>query len=311
MKNIIINILRKTVSIVLTQEIGNTISESFYKFKNKNSWVFRLIYGKASDEEIFKNILQKLDFKYDILMLHSSLNNMVPMYIGDINKLLKMVLTYCEQNNITLAMPTFFSGSNWEAREFYESGKHVFNVRKTFSQMGMLSELFRRTAKVKRSLHPTHSICALGPLADELTKNHHLSDTTFGEGTPFVTMIKYKTIILGIGTKSPQPLTIVNVAPDIMKSEFPLALYSEQIPVTCIDETGNTIIYKLNIRQQNYKIHRKTVKKIVKKKVLEWTYKGIPLLIAHADEVNDSIIAAAKNGQTIYEKKKLILKNKE
>jgi len=297
-------LLRILISLVLTQESGNTVNASLYKFKNKHKWFFRLIYGTANDEEIFNNILQKLDGKFDILMVHSSLNDMVPMYTGSLNKLLAIILSYCKQNNITLAMPTFFSGSNWEAKEYYENGKHIFNVKKTFSQMGMLSELFRRTPNVRRSIHPTHSICALGPLADVLTKNHHQADTTFGEGTPFGEVIKYRTIILGIGTKSPQPLTQVNSAPDIMKNEFPITLYSEMIPVTCVDETGNNIIYNLRIRKREFKIDRKTVKNILRKKVIEWTYKGIPLLLAQSDIVNESIIQAARNGQTIYKKRK-------
>jgi len=201
-------------------------------------------------------------------------------------------------------MPTFFSGSNWQAKEYYENGKHIFDVKKTFSQMGMLSELFRRTPNVKRSIHPTHSICALGPLADELTKNHHLAATSFGEGTPFAEVIKYRTIILGIGTKSPQPLTQVNSAPDIMKSEFPINLYTEIIPVTCVDEMGNNIIYNLRIRKREFKIDRKTVKKILRKNVMEWTYKGIPFLLAQADVVTKTIIEAARKGQTIYKKGK-------
>ena len=304
MKYFLKNFIRKAISITLAQETGNTIRASLYKFKNKHKWIFRLLYGTANDEEIFNNILQKLNGKIDILMIHSSLNGMVPMYTGSLNKLLSIILNYCKQNNITLAMPTFFSGSNWEAKEYYENAKHIFNVRKTFSQMGMLSELFRRTPNVKRSTHPTHSICALGPLADVLTKNHHQADTTFGEGTPFGEVIKYRTIILGIGTKSPQPLTQVNSAPDIMKSEFPLPLYSEIIPVTCVDEVGNTIIYNLRIRKREFKIDRKTVKKILRKKVMEWKYKGIPLLLAQSDIVTETIIEAARNGQTIYKKRK-------
>jgi len=304
MKNFLHNFLRKVISLVLTQESGNKINASLYKFKNKHKWIFRLLNGTASDEEIFNNVLQKLDGKFDILMVHSSLNDMVPMYTGSLNKLLSIILSYCNQNNITLAMPTFFSGSNWEAKKYYENGKHIFNVGKTFSQMGMLSELFRRTPNVKRSIHPTHSICALGPLADVLTKNHHHSDTTFGEGTPFSEVLKYRTIILGIGTKSPQPLTQVNSAPDIMKSEFPIDLYSGIIPVTCVDETGNNLIYNLRIRKREFKIDRRIVKKILRKKVIEWTFKGIPFLLAQADVVNGTIIEAARNGQTIYKQRK-------
>jgi len=304
MKKFLSNFLRQVISIILTQESGNKINASLYKFKNKHKWIYRLIYGTANDEEIFSNILQKLEGKFDILMVHSSLNDMVPMYTGSLNKLLSIILSYCKKNNITLAMPTFFSGSNWVAKEYYENGKHIFNVRKTFSQMGMLSELFRRTPNVRRSIHPTHSICALGPLADELTRNHHQADTTFGEGTPFGEVIKYRTFILGIGTKSPQPLTQVNSAPDIMKSEFPINLYSDIIPVTCVDEIGNTLIYNLRIRKREFIIDRKTVKKIVKSNVIEWTYKGIPFLLAQADVITKTIIEAARKGQTIYKMRK-------
>jgi hypothetical protein len=104
--------------------------------------------------------------------------------------------------------------------------------------------------------------------------------------------------------KSPQPLTQVNSAPDIMKNEFPLTLYSETIPVICIDEMGNTIIYNLRIRKREFKIDKKTVKKILRKKITEWTYKGIPFLLAQADIVNETIIEEARNGQTIYKKRK-------
>ena len=47
MKNFLKNFFRIAISIVLTQESGNTIYASLYKFKNKHKGIFRLIYGKA------------------------------------------------------------------------------------------------------------------------------------------------------------------------------------------------------------------------------------------------------------------------
>lgn len=304
MKKYLNNFIKKVISILLTQESGNNFNNSIYKFKNKYKWIFRFRYGTANDVEILDIILQKLDGKFDILMVHSSLNEMVPMYIGSPNKLLSLLISYCKKNNITLAAPTFFSGSNWEAKEYYENGKHIFDVNKSFSQMGILTELLRRTPDVKRSIHPTHSICALGPLADELTGTHHLSDSTFGQGTPFSTVLKYRTIILGIGTRSPQPLTQVNAAPDIMKTEFPIDLYSGVIPVTCVNQIGEKLIYNLKIRKKEFKIDRVKVKKMLNGKVKEWKYKGIPFLIAQADIVNQTVIDAAKNNESIYKRVK-------
>lgn len=289
----------------MTQESGNTIHAALFKFKNKNKRVFRLIFGTAADNEIFENILHKLDRKFEILMIHSSFDGMLPMYTGNLSKLLSLIISYCKQNNITLAMPTFFGGTNLQAKEYYEKGNQIFNVKKTASQIGLLTEIFRTTKNVKRSIHPTHSISAVGPLADQLIKNHHLADTTFGEGTPFYEMIKYKTVILGIGTKSDQALTQIHSVEDIMKGNYPIQLYSDILPVTCIDEFGNKLQYNLRIKNPEYVIDRKSFYRILKRiKILEWTYKGIPFFLTQADAVTKAFVDAAKNGQTMYKKRK-------
>jgi len=300
MRNFLYNFAKRIISLVLTQEPWNNINTSLYKFKTRHKWIFQLIYGTASDEEIFNNILQRLDGKIEIIMIHSSLNGMIPMYNGNPSKLLSLIISYCKQNNITLAMPTFFGGSNLQAKEHYESGKHVFDVSNTISEMGMLTEIFRRIPGVVRSIHPTHSICALGPLADELTRNHHLADTTFGEGTPFCEMIKYNTIILGLGVKSYSAGTQIHSAEDILKDKYPIALHSDIIPVTCFDQSGNTLIYNLRIRKKDYIYDWKTIRKELKKIGKEWTYKSIPFYLTQANIVTETFIEAAKKGQTIY-----------
>ena len=235
-------------------------------------------------------------------MIHSSLNNMMPMYVGNPGNLLSLIITYCKQNNITLAMPALFDRSNAEAKKHYENGKNIFDVRKTISETGLLSEMFRRTKDVKRSVHPTHSVCALGPLADELTKDHHLSTTTCGEGTPFGKMIHYRTMILGLGAKV-DSLTQVHSAEDILKDKFPISLFTGTIPVTCIDESGNTIIKNLKIKNPQYVIDTKSSYRILKRmKLIRWTYKGIPFFLTEAGVVTKTFIEAARNGKTIYKK---------
>ena len=59
----------------------------------------------------------------------------------------------------TLMMPTLSTGGS--AVEFAESGR-IFDPRTTPSQMGLLSEVFRRSPGVARSIHPTHSVAAWG-----------------------------------------------------------------------------------------------------------------------------------------------------
>jgi len=300
MRNFLNNFVRRLISIVLTQELGNSIYASLFKFKNKHIRFTRLIYGTANDEEIFNNILREHDGKYEIWMIHSSFNDMIPMYIGKLSNLLSMMISYCTQNNITLTMPAFFGGSILENKEYYENGKHIFDVNKTESGVGLITELFRRTPNVKRSIHPTHSVCALGPLADKLTGNHHLADTTFGEGTPFVEMTKYKTMILGLGTDAFGAGTQVHSAEDILKNDYPISLHSDIIPVKCLDKSGNIVLYNLRIRDRKYVYDEKTIYKILGNISKKWTYKGIPFFQTQADVVTETLIEAARAGETIY-----------
>ncbi|MFO7526385.1 MAG: AAC(3) family N-acetyltransferase [Ignavibacteriaceae bacterium] len=300
MKNFAQKFIRRALSFVLTKESGNTINVSLFKFKNKHQSIIKLIYGKATDEDILNTITKKLVGKIDILMIHSSLNDMIPMYTGNPGKLLSLLISYCAQNNITLTMPAFFNGSNHQAKEHYENGKNIFDVRTTVSEMGLISEMFRRNKNVKRSIHPTHSICALGPLAERLTKNHHLADSTFGEGSPFGEMNKYRTMILGIGTTC-EVLTQIHSAEDIMKDKYPIILYSDILPVICRDDSGNMLIYNLRIRKVKYKYDHKSFSRIMKgTNIIEWTYKGIPFFQTQANLVTETFIKFAKQGQTIY-----------
>ena len=108
----------------------------------------------------------------------------------------------------TLLMPTFsFDGSQYH----YVQDHRVFNVKRSPSQVGLLTELFRRTDGVVRSLHPTHSIAAWGKYSKELVSEHHL-DTAFGEKSPICKMQKYNGLVAGIGVNPKYCFTLYHVA---------------------------------------------------------------------------------------------------
>lgn len=75
-----------------------------------------------------------------------------------------------------------------------------FNLKQTPSCVGYLPEYFRtQVSGVKRSLHATHSCCAIGKYADELVANHHLDETPVGKNSPFAKLPQYLGKILFIG----------------------------------------------------------------------------------------------------------------
>ncbi|PNE18176.1 hypothetical protein V511_13105 [Mesotoga sp. Brook.08.YT.4.2.5.1] len=53
----------------------------------------------------------------------------------------------------------------------------ISDHEKTPSNVGAISEAFRRSHGVVRSVHATHSVYAMAPLADELTADHHMDRT--------------------------------------------------------------------------------------------------------------------------------------
>lgn len=78
-----------------------------------------------------------------------------------------------------------------------------FNIKTTPSCVGYLSEYFRTNVPgVIRSMHATHSCCAVGRLAREITQDHELDLTPVGTNSPFAKLPKYngKIFMLGCGT---------------------------------------------------------------------------------------------------------------
>lgn len=68
--------------------------------------------------------------------------------------------------------------------DYLEKGK-PFDVRRTPSGMGLVSEMFRRRPGVLRSLHPTHPVLAAGPNAAWFVEGHERCLYPCGPGTPF------------------------------------------------------------------------------------------------------------------------------
>lgn len=78
----------------------------------------------------------------------------------------------------TLAMPTM----SWR---IVTPANPVFDEIATPSHVGILPEIFRRQYASHRSLHPTHSVAAIGKRAEILLSGHHLDDTPCSPNSPY------------------------------------------------------------------------------------------------------------------------------
>lgn len=135
----------------------------------------------------------------DVILIHSSLDRFQG-YEGTAQDIIADLEDAVGPEGAIL-MPTLpFTGT---AIDYARQGK-AFDVRKTPSQMGLLTEIFRRSKGVVRSVHPTHSVAAWGAHAGELIADHHLAATPCGRGTPYTRLLDFcgKTLLLGVGLES-------------------------------------------------------------------------------------------------------------
>ena len=74
-----------------------------------------------------------------------------------------------------------------------------FDALRTPSNVGAIPEHFRLRPGSMRSVHPTHSICGVGPLARRLLSEHDLDATPVGEHSPLAKLPAHEGQILFLG----------------------------------------------------------------------------------------------------------------
>lgn len=107
----------------------------------------------------------------------------------------------------TLVMPSFQKGSE---HVLTRQGAR-FDVRTSPSEMGAISEAFRKWPGVTRSLSPTHCLAGLGPDAATLLAGHEKCLVSVGHGSPFERLIGAggRILLLGVGHGSDTTLHYV------------------------------------------------------------------------------------------------------
>ena len=195
-------------------------------------------YDKLRSTSSYKRIkedLVKLGIKEDdTIICHSSLSSM-----GHVeNDAITFILALCDlvATKGTVMFPAF---SYVEANENFE-----FSYKDNKVCVGLIPETFRNLPNVIRSMHPTHSVCAIGKHAKEIIEKHKDDDTPLGSNSPFQQLINYngKLLMLGCGLYC---TSFVHALEEIAKVSYVLGDYKEY---KMIDKNDN-IYYK------EYRVH--------------------------------------------------------
>ncbi len=296
----VIETLSSVLLKLLPRDYFLKIRSAYMRLKTRASPVLRLIHGTYSTQDLIAEIDAQLGSDWSILMVHSSVNNLFPMYQGSALELLKGLIEYCGPHR-TLVMPAFNFGEAEEGARGTLQKNPRFDLRRTPSQMGLLTELFRRSKGVVQSKHPAYRIAALGPQAKALTAGHEYAPRGLGEDTPFDYMARHNAHILGIG-KTFQVMTQTHHVECLMGDEWPAPQkVLPELAVVVVDKDEETKVALGGI-QQEWQFNIWKLRSIMPPdKLREWRFHGCQMFSARAGEVTDALVEAAKGGVTLYD----------
>jgi aminoglycoside N3'-acetyltransferase len=145
----------------------------------------------------------------------------------------------------TMIVPTYYLPGGTILNAAQEPD-YVFDPAVHGSNLGALPSAFLSFPGVRRSLHPTHSVSAVGRHAEFVTADHHRAETIFGEGSPWQRFIELDGKLLGIGI-SMGPVTFYHRLEDEMGESFPLPVKRpETYRMRCRDAAG--VVHEVPVR---------------------------------------------------------------
>lgn len=139
------------------------------------------------DENSLYKLFQKLKFKEEFIIIHPDLLSFYKFKV----KLDRFweILNNGLGLNKTFIFPTFTFGKN-----------EIWSCNDTKSETGLLTEFIRKNFSLKRTIHPIHSVCIVGPKYNEIAE--HNCSSSFGKNSTWEWLCENKNVrnlALGIG----------------------------------------------------------------------------------------------------------------
>jgi aminoglycoside 3-N-acetyltransferase len=204
-----------------------------------------------SEEDFRQVLIDQLGLRAgDLVYVHSGMDGLnlnFPFY-----RILSLVQEVIGPQG-TVLFPTY-PNRRISSYEYLKQG-NVFDVRHTPSYTGLLTEFARRQRNAVRSLHPTKSVCAIGPAANEITTTHHLSPYPYDTCSPYYKLIEYGGKIIGLGT-STNYLSFVYVIDDAFKERFPVRVYHDEVfAAPCLNYDSERVIVRTYAHDMSRVVH--------------------------------------------------------
>ena len=256
MNTILSNMLR-TLTNKLPPARKQKLKSFYYKSKKR---ITDLVYAYS-----YPDLLQALRGVGvncgDILMVHSSFSPFSG-FQGNIQDIIRAFKEVIGAEGTLLMVSMSYTGSS---REYLENTK-AFDVNRTISMMGLISEMFRRQKDVVRSLHPTHPVLAFGPLANWFVQSHENCIYPCGPGSPFEKLAQKDGKVLFFDVPF-NTFTFFHYLEHLIQDKLPFPLYEEAVfEVKVVNTNGKKIEVKTKVF--SFEAVRKRRPEILEKKLL-------------------------------------------
>ena len=234
-----------------------------------------------------------------VVFVHSSLDGLNINFLGF--KILPILLKIVGPGG-TLLFPT--SHLRGRAEDFLKKGV-LFDVNHSPTKMGIIPEFARRHKNAYRSLHPTHSVVAIGKYAKELISSHSESIHPCDRKSPYFKIIKYNPIIIGLGVSTSR-LTFLNCVEDVLEKEFPVKTRTTNVfKCQVYDCNGKQRIIKTtaSTRRDNWGNNVQFINKYIPKEIAsDFTIKGVKFFMAKGSLLYNEMVHLATKGITRFPK---------
>lgn len=225
---------------VLKFYIPDSIKKHFDKGDNLKAIQQQLEFAKRNkvSKEESKALIDSLPIGDCDIMLHTSMVRIGTLSGGKkwIADNLLSAINLDKNTLIVTASPTLERNSDFLKKQ------PVFDVRTAPIAMGAINEYIGALENAKRSVHPTHSVIAVGAKADYYIEGQEKDSTPFGEHSPYYKIIKKRGKLLLFGA-TVENVTMMHAIEDMIGDAFPFKVYNNKIyKVNCIDSNGRSLI---------------------------------------------------------------------
>ena len=236
----------------------------------------------------------------DSVMLHSAFNG-AHGFRGSIEQLTNVFIDAVGPQGHLLMVSLPYRSSSFT----YLSKLKVFDVRKTPSLMGLVSEMFRRRPEVKRSLHPTHPVLVRGPRAEWFTEDHPNCVYPCGPGSPFERLVAVdgKVVFFNVPFAT---YTLFHYLEHLVSPQLPFPLYTDEafdVPVLDLDgrpRTVTTYVFAPEaVRRRRFAVLETALRR---RGLIQERRVGASLIqVVRANDTVDCVMEMARRGEFFYD----------